>query len=186
MAGTLAEELIFRGKQYARAILAFQKRYGRAELALEAGLPPGVLNVVVVMVTFGGSVASNALRAYEPTPGQAKTVSVNGREYQWPRAPLVVICCDGSEPDYMEIARANGLNVATDLDTILADSTCYNCLSDREMKEVEITILWDEYANGVDFQTLIDESKCLKCLDPKKVRAAILVQLYNSLNPIIT
>ncbi|HEX7108425.1 MAG TPA: phosphonoacetate hydrolase [Aestuariivirga sp.] len=40
---------------------------------------------------------------------RSKTVSVNGREYSWPKAPLVVICCDGSEPDYMEIAMAEGL-----------------------------------------------------------------------------
>ena len=38
-----------------------------------------------------------------------KTVSVNGRDYRWPAAPLVVICCDGSEPAYMEIAMASGL-----------------------------------------------------------------------------
>jgi phosphonoacetate hydrolase len=40
---------------------------------------------------------------------KSKTVTVNGREYSWPKAPLVVICCDGSEPDYMEIAMAEGL-----------------------------------------------------------------------------
>ena len=40
---------------------------------------------------------------------RSKTVTVNGREYSWPKAPLVVICCDGSEPDYMEIAMAEGL-----------------------------------------------------------------------------
>ncbi len=38
-----------------------------------------------------------------------KSVDVNGRTYQWPKAPLVVICCDGSEPDYMEIAMRDGL-----------------------------------------------------------------------------
>lgn len=38
-----------------------------------------------------------------------KSVAVNGRSYAWPKAPLVVICCDGSEPDYMEIAMAEGL-----------------------------------------------------------------------------
>jgi phosphonoacetate hydrolase len=38
-----------------------------------------------------------------------KTVDVNGRKYNWPKAPLVVICCDGSEPDYMEIAMREGL-----------------------------------------------------------------------------
>jgi phosphonoacetate hydrolase len=38
-----------------------------------------------------------------------KTVTVNGRGYNWPSAPLVVICCDGSEPDYMEVAMKAGL-----------------------------------------------------------------------------
>jgi phosphonoacetate hydrolase len=39
----------------------------------------------------------------------SKTVEVNDRVYQWPKAPLVVICCDGSEPAYMEIAMSQGL-----------------------------------------------------------------------------
>ena len=38
-----------------------------------------------------------------------KTVTVNGRSYNWPKAPLVVICCDGSEPAYMETAMQAGL-----------------------------------------------------------------------------
>lgn len=36
-------------------------------------------------------------------------VTVNGRTYNWPSAPLAVICCDGSEPAYMEIAMQQGL-----------------------------------------------------------------------------
>src|SRR5688572_11156399 len=40
---------------------------------------------------------------------RSKSVEVNGRDYRWPQAPLVVICCDGSEPDYMEMAMAEGL-----------------------------------------------------------------------------
>jgi phosphonoacetate hydrolase len=38
-----------------------------------------------------------------------KPVTVNGRTYAWPERPLVVICCDGSEPAYIETARAKGL-----------------------------------------------------------------------------
>ena len=38
-----------------------------------------------------------------------KIVEVNGRTYHWPAQPLVVICCDGSEPDYMERAMGEGL-----------------------------------------------------------------------------
>jgi phosphonoacetate hydrolase len=39
----------------------------------------------------------------------SKTVEVNGRVYNWPTEPLVVICCDGSESAYMEIAMNQGL-----------------------------------------------------------------------------
>ncbi|HMA16037.1 MAG TPA: phosphonoacetate hydrolase, partial [Kiloniellaceae bacterium] len=36
------------------------------------------------------------------------TLSVNGRSYALPEAPVVVVCIDGSEPDYMEKAMAAG------------------------------------------------------------------------------
>lgn len=36
------------------------------------------------------------------------TISVNGRTYAWPKHPLVVVCIDGSEPDYIEQAIAGG------------------------------------------------------------------------------
>ena len=29
-----------------------------------------------------------------------KAIEVNGRRYAWPTAPLVVVCIDGSEPNY--------------------------------------------------------------------------------------
>lgn len=36
-------------------------------------------------------------------------VTVNGRAYPWPRVPAVVICLDGCEPAYLEVAMARGL-----------------------------------------------------------------------------
>ena len=36
------------------------------------------------------------------------TVSVNDRTYNWPSAPVVIVCIDGSEPDYIEQAIAGG------------------------------------------------------------------------------
>ena len=36
------------------------------------------------------------------------SVSVNGKTYAWPRAPLVAVCVDGSEPAYMDEAIAAG------------------------------------------------------------------------------
>ncbi|MCP3689077.1 MAG: phosphonoacetate hydrolase, partial [Gammaproteobacteria bacterium] len=37
------------------------------------------------------------------------SVSVNGRGYRWPAQPCVVVCIDGSEPDYIEQAVAAGV-----------------------------------------------------------------------------
>ena len=37
-----------------------------------------------------------------------ETVTVNGRDYAWPKQPVVVVCIDGSEPDYIEQAVADG------------------------------------------------------------------------------
>ncbi|MCH7863996.1 MAG: alkaline phosphatase family protein [Proteobacteria bacterium] len=37
-----------------------------------------------------------------------ETVTVNGRDYAWPDRPVVVVCIDGSEPDYIERAVADG------------------------------------------------------------------------------
>ncbi len=36
-------------------------------------------------------------------------ISVNGRRYRWPGRPVVVVCIDGSEPDYIERAVAAGV-----------------------------------------------------------------------------
>lgn len=36
-------------------------------------------------------------------------VNVNGRHYQWPSRPRVVVCVDGSEPDYIEKAIEAGV-----------------------------------------------------------------------------
>jgi phosphonoacetate hydrolase len=38
-----------------------------------------------------------------------QTVSVNGRDYAWPKTPTVVVCIDGSEPGYIEQAIEAGL-----------------------------------------------------------------------------
>ena len=40
---------------------------------------------------------------------QKTSISVNGRDYQWPSRPVVVVCIDGSEPDYIEQAIAAGV-----------------------------------------------------------------------------
>lgn len=42
------------------------------------------------------------------TQSEARNVEVNGRSYRWPTQPVVVICVDGCEPDYLDAAMAGG------------------------------------------------------------------------------
>ena len=37
------------------------------------------------------------------------SLSVNGRAYKWPDRPLVVVCVDGCEPDYVNQAIEAGI-----------------------------------------------------------------------------
>ena len=39
---------------------------------------------------------------------KSQKVTVNGRSYRWPSRPVVAVCVDGSEPDYIEKAMAAG------------------------------------------------------------------------------
>jgi len=49
------------------------------------------------------------------------TITVNGRAYLWPARPLVVLCVDGSEPDY--ITRAVAAGAMPYLEGVLARGT---------------------------------------------------------------
>jgi phosphonoacetate hydrolase len=40
---------------------------------------------------------------------EKSVINVNGRDYSWPEKPVVVVCIDGSEPDYIEQAVAAGV-----------------------------------------------------------------------------
>jgi len=53
--------------------------------------------------------------------GDARTVELNGRSYQWPEQPVVVVCIDGSEPGYVEAAVETGK--APFFERILAEGT---------------------------------------------------------------
>ncbi len=53
--------------------------------------------------------------------GHGRSVTVNGRTYRWPDRPLVVVCVDGCEPDY--ITRAVDAGAAPFLAEMLASGT---------------------------------------------------------------
>ena len=50
-------------------------------------------------------------------------IQVNGRTYKWPDRPLVVVCVDGCEPDYIHRAAASG--AAPWLGSVLANGTAH-------------------------------------------------------------
>ena len=52
----------------------------------------------------------------------ADSISVNGRRYRWPSRPLVVVCVDGCEPDY--ITEAIGAGRAPYLASLRGKGTC--------------------------------------------------------------
>ena len=57
-----------------------------------------------------------------------ETITVNGRHYRWPDRPLVVVCVDGCEPDY--ITEAIGAGAAPWLASMRERGTCLtaNCV----------------------------------------------------------
>lgn len=71
-------------------------------------------------------------------------------------------------------AKAAGLSLATEgnLASILEDSACYNCMSEKQLAQVEVTKLKQVFGDGASFADLMDEAKCLKCLDPHRILAA--------------
>ncbi|MGE5339179.1 MAG: phosphonoacetate hydrolase, partial [Gemmatimonadota bacterium] len=69
----------------------------------------------------------------------ARTVNVNGTDYRWPQAPLVVVCIDGGDPAYLQEYLADGTtpNIArfiqrgfgTVADGTMPSFTCPNNMS---------------------------------------------------------
>lgn len=70
---------------------------------------------------------------------KAKEVTLNGVRYRWPKRPVVVVCIDGSDPDYFNDALKRGLipNVArfmkegfsTTVECVVPSFTCPNNVS---------------------------------------------------------
>jgi len=57
-----------------------------------------------------------------PSAPAGATLVVNGRSYRWPQEPLVVVCVDGCEPEYINQAIAAG--VAPFLASLAEHGTC--------------------------------------------------------------
>ncbi len=111
-----------------------------------------------------------------------KTIHVNGRDYKWPKAPLVVICCDGSEPDYMEIAMAQGL--MPQLKAIIAkgENLRGNCVIPSFTNPNNLSIVTGSLpeVHGICGNYLIDPATGLETMmnDPKWLRAPTIFAAF--------
>jgi phosphonoacetate hydrolase len=111
-------------------------------------------------------------------------VEVNGRIYAWPKEPLVVICCDGSEPAYMELAMADGL--MPNLKTIIAKGENKRGLSAMPSftnpNNLSIVTGRPPSVHGISGNYLIDPATGQETMmnDPKWLRAPTIFEKFQS------
>ena len=111
-----------------------------------------------------------------------KSVDVNGRDYRWPQAPLVVICCDGSEPDYMEMAMAEGLMPNLKMMIAKGENTRGRCVipSFTNPNNLSIVTGVPPAVHGICGNYLIDPITGLETMmnDPKWLRAPTIFEKF--------
>src|SRR5919205_1163810 len=104
-----------------------------------------------------------------------KYVAVNGRGYRWPERPLVVVCVDGCEPDYVNqaieagyapwIASLNDRGVRLTADCVVPSFTNPNNLSivtgvPPAVHGICGNYFWDRDA---DAEGMMNDPKYLRC-----------------------
>lgn len=111
-----------------------------------------------------------------------KSVSVNGRDYAWPQAPLVVICCDGSEPDYIEMAMAEGLMPNLKKMIVKGENTRGLCVIPSFTNPNNLSIVTGSppAVHGICGNYLIDPVTGLETMmnDPKWLRAPTIFEKF--------
>ena len=117
-----------------------------------------------------------------PMMPHKKSVIINSREYDWPKAPLVVICCDGSEPDYMEIAMGEGLMPNLKKMIAKGENTRGLCVipSFTNPNNLSIVTGAPPAVHGICGNYLIDPASGLETMmnDPKWLRAPTIFEKF--------
>ncbi len=69
------------------------------------------------------------------------------------------------------LAEKAGLNLATDLTTLMDDISCLKCLADTQLKESLASFLWTQQEDGSTADELMVKMNCLNCVDPQTIKA---------------
>ena len=117
---------------------------------------------------------------------EARSIEVNGRQYGWPQKPVVVVCVDGCEPDYINQAIEAGvapflasLKTAGDnlkFATAEVRRSPWRLLYKPEKGEVANLVLYDsarQFAEGAndmqDSAVALRDALKDKDVDPKRI-----------------
>lgn len=75
----------------------------------------------------------------------------------------------------LALATLNNYDLSTDLNTLMEDSACNVCMTDKQMLEA-ITAKISIYAGlrGYTINELRDDIKCLICTDPRRINALLV------------
>lgn len=72
------------------------------------------------------------------------------------------------------LATMNNKDMTTELDTMMEESACYTCLTDKQLLEAMIAILADNQLESVNVQDIRDSLSCAQCADPQRIKAMLL------------
>ncbi|MGH1478045.1 MAG: phosphonoacetate hydrolase [Geminicoccales bacterium] len=111
-----------------------------------------------------------------------RIVSVNGRDYAWPKVTTVVICIDGSEPAYIERAIADGLmpNMAGILERGVYLKAASAMPSFTNPNNLSIVTGCPPAVHGIAGNYLLDPETAEKVMmnDPKFLRAPTIFPAF--------
>lgn len=65
-----------------------------------------------------------------------------------------------------------------DLEGVLADSTCWDCTSDKQKLEALVNMFGNVFiGEELNLQQLFERLACLKCVEPGRIKGAIVYEL---------
>lgn len=71
--------------------------------------------------------------------------------------------------------RDSAYNMPEDTATLISDSACYTCMTDKQMLEALIVLVTAIKSRGyTEVSDLVSDMGCFQCSNPKQVKAALM------------